>query len=59
MTASAIGDMDVAIEYAQQACDEREPGFVIMARGWPGTRRLRADPRFADVLRRLAFPNFP
>jgi serine/threonine-protein kinase len=57
VSASAIGDMDGAIEYAEQACDEREPGLVIMARVFPNMRRLRADARFADVLRRLAFPN--
>ena len=27
ISASAIGDMDGAIEYAQQACDEREPAL--------------------------------
>ena len=27
MGASAIGDVDAAIEYAPQACDEREPGL--------------------------------
>jgi len=56
MSASAIGDMDAAIEYAQQACDEREPLLVIFTRIVPSARRLRADPRFGDVLRRLALP---
>jgi serine/threonine-protein kinase len=51
-SASAIGDMDAAIEYAHQACDEREPGLVIMVRVFPTQGRLRADPRFADVHRR-------
>jgi serine/threonine-protein kinase len=59
LTASAIGDLDSAIEYAHQGCDEREPGMVIMSRTYPNTRRLQADPRFADVLRRLAFPAGP
>jgi hypothetical protein len=49
--------MDGAIEYAQQACDEREPGLVIMTRVFPNVRRLREDPRFAEVLRRLALRN--
>ena len=57
ISASAIGDMDAAIEYAQQACDEREPILVIFTRNFPNGRRLRADPRFADILRRVAFPN--
>jgi adenylate cyclase len=59
ISASAIGDMDAAIEYAHQACDEREPALIIFTRVFPNGQRLRADPRFADVLRRLAFPNLP
>ena len=56
MVSAAVGDMDAAMEYAQQSCDEREPAMVIFARLFPNMRRLRADPRFADVLRRLALP---
>jgi tetratricopeptide (TPR) repeat protein len=56
ITAAAIGDRDAALEYALQSCDEREPSMVIFARVFPGTRRLREDPRFADVLRRLGLP---
>ncbi len=56
ISASAIGDMDGAIEYAQQACDEREPALVIMLRTFP-LARLRTEPRFADVLRRVGLPN--
>ena len=44
------------MEYAQQSCDEREPGMVLFARLFPNMQRLREDPRFADVLRRLALP---
>jgi eukaryotic-like serine/threonine-protein kinase len=57
VSASAIGDMDGAIEYAHQACDEREPALVIMPRMFPNLARLRAEPRFGDVLRRVGFPN--
>ena len=56
ITAAALGDMDAAIEFAQQACDHREPGMTLFARNFPNLRRLRDDPRFADVLRRLALP---
>jgi tetratricopeptide (TPR) repeat protein len=55
--ASATGDMDGAIELAQQACDEREPGLVIMSGHFPAQHSLRNDPRFADVLRRVGLPN--
>jgi tetratricopeptide (TPR) repeat protein len=58
-SAIAIGDMDLAIDLAHQACDEREPYMCIVARVVPDWRRLREDPRFADVLRRLAFPPGP
>ena len=57
LVSAAVGDMDAAMEYAQQSCDEREPAMVIFARLFPNMRRLRADPRFADVLRRLALPS--
>jgi tetratricopeptide (TPR) repeat protein len=57
VAASASGDMDAAMSLARQACDEREPILLIMARLFPDLRRLREDPRFQDVLRRLALPD--
>ena len=54
VTSAAVGDMDAAMEFAQQSCDEREPAMVLFGRTFPNLRRLRDDPRFADVLRRLA-----
>ena len=56
VTSACVGDMDAAMEYAQQSCDEREPAMVLFARLFPNMQRLRDDPRFADVLRRLALP---
>jgi serine/threonine protein kinase/tetratricopeptide (TPR) repeat protein len=56
LTASSFGDMDAAIEFAHQAADEREPPLLSFARVFPDWQRLRDDPRFADVLRRLALP---
>jgi serine/threonine-protein kinase len=56
VSAAAIGDMDLALDCAQQACDEREPVMIIMARVFPDWRRLREDSRFSDILRRLALP---
>ena len=56
LLAAVLGDMDTAMERAQQSCDEREPVMVLFARNFRNLRRLRDDPRFADVLRRLALP---
>ena len=55
VSAAAVGDIDLAIEFVQQSCDEREPGLVLLART-PYGRRLRQHPGFAEIRRRLAFP---
>ena len=55
VAATAIGDMDAAIEFALQSCDEREPMMILLARNFPSLQRLRDDPRYAEVLRRLAY----
>jgi len=52
----AVGDIDAAIDLAMQACDEREPILVLYSRTFPDLQCLRDDPRFAEVLRRLAYP---
>ena len=59
ISAAAVGDLDLAIDLALQACDEREPILILLARGFPDSQRLRADPRFAEVIRRLALPSMP
>jgi serine/threonine protein kinase len=53
ISAIAVRDMDLAIDMALQACDEREPILIVMAQHFPDTQRIRDDPRFAEVLRRL------
>jgi serine/threonine protein kinase/tetratricopeptide (TPR) repeat protein len=55
VSASAIGDIELAIELAQEACDQREPGLVLLAR-IPYGRRLRQHPGFAEIRRQLALP---
>jgi len=57
VSALAIGELDRAIEFAQQACDEREPVLVVLARVFPDWIRLRRHPGLAEVLRRLALPS--
>lgn len=57
--AAAMGELDRAIELAHQACDERDGAQLILARSFPTSRRLRSDPRFVDVIRRLRLPDLP
>jgi TolB-like protein/Flp pilus assembly protein TadD len=56
--AAAVGETDRAIAFAQQALDERDPGFVIFARSWPEYDRLRRDSRFLDIVSQLGFPGW-
>ena len=56
LSSAAAGDMDTAMDHMLQACDEREPMLVIYSRVVPDCSRFRADPRFAEVMRRLALP---
>ncbi len=56
--AAAVGEMDRAISFAQQALDAKDPLFVMLAGSWPGYRGLRADPRFREIVSHLAFPGW-
>jgi eukaryotic-like serine/threonine-protein kinase len=58
MAAAAAGDMDRAIELAQQAVNDRDPLFVMMARSWPEYDRLRIDSRFREIVGQLALPGW-
>jgi len=58
ISASAVGEMDQALAYAQQALNEKDPLFVMLARSWPQYKKLRTDPRFLEVVRELRFPNW-
>lgn len=56
--AAAVGETDRAIVFAQQALDDRDPLFVLMARTWPDYEPLRADSRFLDIVGRLNLPGW-
>src|SRR6266436_806420 len=56
--AAALGDMDRAIAYAQQALDDKDPLFVMLARTWPDYERLRTDSRFLEIVSHLALPGW-
>jgi hypothetical protein len=56
--AAAVGEMDRAIAFAQQALDDKDPLFVMLARTWPDYERLRADSRFREIVSQLRLPGW-
>ena len=58
IAASAIDEMDQAIEFAQAAVDERDPLFVMVARVWPQNKKLRTDSRFRQIVGQLGLPDW-
>ena len=56
--AAAIGEMDRAITFAQQALDDKDPLFVMLARTWPDYGGLRKDSRFFEIVSHLALPGW-
>jgi serine/threonine-protein kinase len=56
MAAAAVGDIDLAISFAERALQEKDPLFVAAARTWPGYDPLRTDARFLEIVRRLELP---
>ena len=53
IAAEAAGLRDEAVASARRAWEEREPPFILWARHFPQLRPLRADPRFAAILREM------
>jgi tetratricopeptide (TPR) repeat protein len=45
LVASMMGEQDRAMELVEEACDERDPVLLFMARAFPGFERVRDDPR--------------
>ena len=56
--AAAVGKIDQAMVFAQQALDERDPLFVLLARTWPDYEPLRADSRFQEIVSQLGLPGW-
>jgi serine/threonine-protein kinase len=50
-----LGDLDSAFAWLERAFNER--GGMELLRVWPGYDSLATDPRYADFLERLNFPN--
>jgi serine/threonine protein kinase/tetratricopeptide (TPR) repeat protein len=54
LAAAAVGEQDLALDLASQACDERDPVLMLVqSNAFPGYERVTRDPRFADIRRRL------
>ncbi len=49
-SAAAVGQRDEAMRHARQAYAIRDPQLTNMAKHWPGTKRLREDSRFTEML---------
>jgi TolB-like protein/Flp pilus assembly protein TadD len=56
--AASVGETDRAIEFAQQALDDKDPLFVMLARTWPDYEPLRTDSRFREIVSRLKLPGW-
>jgi len=49
-SAAAVGERDEAMRYAREAYAIRDPQLATLGRHWPGTKRLREDSRFREIL---------
>jgi TolB-like protein/DNA-binding winged helix-turn-helix (wHTH) protein/Flp pilus assembly protein TadD len=52
---AALGDKDESFQWLEKACTERS-SFMTSLKYWSVFDPLRADPRFADLLRRVGLP---
>lgn len=58
IAAAAVREVDRAIQFAQEAVDERDPVFVMVARSWPQYDRLRTNPSFLKIVSQLELPGW-
>nr|ART36316.1 C595 [uncultured bacterium] len=56
--AAAVGKIDEAIAFAQQALDDNDPLFVLMARLWPSYDSLRNNSSFLKIVSQLGLPKW-
>jgi len=56
--AASIGEIDRALEFAQQALEIRDPMFLMLARSWPDFENLRKDSRFLEIVAQLNLPGW-
>jgi hypothetical protein len=53
LTATAVGDHEAALRFCEAAIDGRDMRFALFNRWWPDFERVRADPRYDDILVRF------
>jgi len=53
---ASLGDIDQAFSWNERAFQERDASLVWL-RVAPESDSVRSDPRFADLLHRMNFPN--
>lgn len=56
--AAAVGKVDQALAFAQQALDDNDPLFVLMARLWPSYDSLRNNSNFLKIVSKLGLPDW-
>jgi eukaryotic-like serine/threonine-protein kinase len=54
---AGLGDKDKALEFLEQAYQERSPDLPYFLRADLRMDNLRSDPRFQDLMHRMNFPN--
>jgi len=52
-SAAAIGERDEAVRFACEAYTIRDPQLTTTGKHWPGTRDMREDSRFIEILARM------
>ena len=53
LTAAAAGEPEQALDFAERAWQDREPGIYLFARHWIDYRWFRQQSRFQAILREL------
>ena len=53
VSATAVGDQEAAIRFCEAAIEGRDMLFALFGRWWPDFERIRADPRYDDLLVRF------
>ena len=50
LSAAAAGEGGETMRFARMACEMHDPQVPVFGKHWPGTKRLREDPGFAEIL---------